>query len=152
MATPYKFCTSFWQVSDKFDGCWFSKSQSHRPKIVKCQDVMHHALHQTCQKPVKNLYETYAGGHGWVRQSVIPGKQLDVVQWGNVIIITESCHLSNNLTTYYSLRYFEDYFQIYFLSFQLSIERTLEALYIKLLKPALTVALKVVWIRHVCVV
>ena len=38
VATPHKFCTSFWQVSDKFDGCWFPKSQSHRPKIGKGQE------------------------------------------------------------------------------------------------------------------
>ena len=22
VATPHKFCTRFWQVSDKFDDCW----------------------------------------------------------------------------------------------------------------------------------
>ena len=38
MATPHKFYTSFWQVIDKFDGCWFPKSQSNRPKIGKGQE------------------------------------------------------------------------------------------------------------------
>ena len=75
VATPHKFCTSFWQVSDKFDDCWFLKSQSHRPKLGKGQEGRRKFLSwMRSIKLVKNLSKTCMklmwGGHGWTRQTV----------------------------------------------------------------------------------
>ena len=73
-ATPHKFCTSF----DRFltslmavDHFLYTNAQSTEDNVLYFL-AFYHAIHQTCQKPVKNLsktcqkpvknlYETYAG-------------------------------------------------------------------------------------------
>ena len=70
VATPHKFCTGFWQVSDKFDGCWFPKSQSHRPKIGKSQEGRRTFLSCDLSNLSKTCMKLMRGGHGWACQTV----------------------------------------------------------------------------------
>ena len=48
----------------------YTNAQSTEDYVFCFSRAFYHVIHQTCQKFVKNLYETYAGGHGWVRQTV----------------------------------------------------------------------------------
>ena len=60
----HKFHTSFWQVLDKFDGSHdknFLLPTWPLPIFRRCDWLFGINSHQTCQKPVKNLYKTYAG-------------------------------------------------------------------------------------------
>ena len=44
---------------DQFLYC--TNAQSTEDNVFCFLQAFYHAIHQTCQKPVKNLYETYAG-------------------------------------------------------------------------------------------
>ena len=64
MATPHKFL----QVFDRFltslmavDHFLYTNAQSTEDNVFCFSRAFYRAIHQTCQKPVKNLYETYAG-------------------------------------------------------------------------------------------
>ena len=65
---PWPPHISFIQVFDRFltslmavDHFLYTNAQSTEYNIFSFLRAFYHAIHQTCQKPVKNLYETYAG-------------------------------------------------------------------------------------------
>ena len=58
----------FVQVFDRFltslmavDHSLYTNTQSTEDNVFCFSRAFYHAIHQTCKKPVKNLYETYAG-------------------------------------------------------------------------------------------
>ena len=65
---PWPSRINFVQVFDRFltslmavDHFLYTNAQSTKDNVFCFSRAFYHAIHQTCQKPVKNLYETYAG-------------------------------------------------------------------------------------------
>ena len=86
-------CTSFWQVSDKFDGCWFQEPITS-PENRQRSGVQKKVFIIRSIKLVKNLSKTcmklMRGGHGWARQTVSILIFGIIFQLPNIILVSQS--------------------------------------------------------------